>query len=46
LDKIMNIAYLLQRIMTRSRHPEHYALYKERITDKILELGGDVPDQW
>ena len=46
LEKLMNIAHSLQRITRRSPHPEHYALYRERIIDKIVELDGEVPDRW
>ena len=46
LEKVMDIAKRLQRILSHSENPEHYYLYKERITDKILELGGEVPDSW
>jgi hypothetical protein len=46
LEKLMNVAQSLQRITHQSPHPEHFALYKERIIDKINELGGEVPDRW
>ena len=46
LEKVMDIAKRLQRVLNHSQNPEHYYLYKERITDKILELGGEVPDNW
>lgn len=46
LEKVMDIAKRLQRVLNHSENPEHYYLYKERITDKILELGGEVPDNW
>ena len=46
LDKVMDIAKWLQRVINHSQNPEHYFLYKERVTDKILELGGDIPDTW
>ena len=46
LEKLMNVAHSLQRITHQSEHPEHFALYKERIIDKINELGGEVPERW
>ena len=46
LEKVMDIARWLQRIISSSKRPEHYFLYRERIEDKILELGGEVPDAW
>jgi hypothetical protein len=46
LEKVMEIAHWLQRIIHTSRKPEHYVLYRERIEDKILELGGEVPEAW
>ena len=46
LEKLMNVAHSLQRITRQSPHPEHFALYKERIIDKIHELGGEVPERW
>jgi hypothetical protein len=46
LEKVMNMAQSLQRITRSSSHPEHFALYKERIIDKILELDGEIPDRW
>ena len=46
LEKVMDIAHWLQRIINSSKRPEHYFLYRERIEDKILELGGEVPDAW
>ena len=46
LEKVMDIAKRLQRVLNHSQNPEHYYLYKERITDKILELGGEVPANW
>jgi hypothetical protein len=42
----MDIAHWLQRIIHTSEKPEHYILYRERIEDKILELGGEVPEVW
>jgi len=46
LEMVMDIAHWLQRIISSSKKPEHYYLYRERIEDKILELGGEVPDSW
>jgi hypothetical protein len=46
LNKLMGIAKRLQRLIKHSENPEHYYLYKERVADKILELGGDIPDTW
>ena len=46
LEKVMDIAHWLQRIISSSKKPEHYFLYRERIEDKILELGGEVPKAW
>jgi hypothetical protein len=46
LEKVMEIAQWLQRIIHSSQKPEHYVLYRERIKDKILELGGEIPDSW
>jgi hypothetical protein len=46
LEKVMDIAHWLQRIIHTSEKPEHYILYRERIEDKILELGGEVPEVW
>ncbi len=46
LEMVMDIAHWLQRIIISSKKPEHYYLYRERIEDKILELGGEVPDSW
>jgi len=46
LDMVMDTAKRLQRVINHSQNPEHYFLYKERITDKILELGGEIPDSW
>ena len=46
LEKVMDIAHWLQRIINSSEKPEHYFLYRERIEDKILELGGELPEAW
>jgi len=46
LEMVMDIAHWLQRIINSSKSPEHYFLYRERIEDKILELGGEIPDAW
>ena len=46
LEKVMDIAHWLQRIIHTSEKPEHYVLYRERIEDKILELGGEIPEGW
>ncbi len=46
LEKVMDIAHWLQRIIRNSEKPDHYVLYRERIKDKILELGGEVPEAW
>ena len=46
LEKVMDIAHWLQRIISSSKNPEHYFLYRERIEDKIMELGGEIPEAW
>ena len=46
LEKVMDIAHWLQRIIHNSEKPDHYVLYRERIKDKILELGGEIPEAW
>jgi hypothetical protein len=44
LEKLLAIAKRLHRIINNTQNPEHYHLYKVRIEDKIIELGGEVPE--
>ena len=46
LEKVMEVADWLQRIIKASESPEHYRLYRARVEDKITDLGGEMPDAW
>lgn len=46
LEKLKLITVRLQRIMQHADNPEHYYLYRQRVTDKLQELGGEIPEGW
>lgn len=46
LQKLMQISRYLQRVISNSDNPDHYYLYKQRVRDKIVDLGGKVPEGW